>query len=290
MEPKILTLKRHLTSEKASKLKTVFLDDSHWDILITEDTDGYDTQGNLLFKYRKKAISHNLLYTGWKSFEKSVELTESRGAASGSSHKRVRKDGSIANTTVGNKVLSGNVGYMDASAMVRYCRKTAFARNYFEDFTAGIPFIEHIDKLYSELCPEHYARQIEISRATDINYRIKDTSFTTVTVNKNFRTACHQDAGDFRDGFGNLVVYREGNYEGGYFCLPEYRVAIDMQNQDVLFVDVHRWHGNTEIKNPSEDWLRVSFVLYYRENMITCKAPKEELKRVKMGQGGYLKL
>ncbi|MGR3218502.1 MAG: hypothetical protein ACUZ8H_01610 [Candidatus Anammoxibacter sp.] len=287
---KILKLRRLIPIDKADRLKTKFLDDSCWNILIKEDTDGFDLYGNMLFRYRKNAIPLVILKSGVDAFKGSIELTESRGAASGASFKRIRADGSIANTTVGNKVYSGNVGYMDSSAMVRYCRKTAFARDHFEKFEAGIPFVEYVDKLYEELCPKHYAKQISISRGTNVNYRIKDTSFTTVTVNKNFRTACHKDAGDYQEGFGNLVVYREGHYDGGYFCLPEFGVALDMQNEDVLFVDVHRWHGNTEFINKSWDFLRISFVLYYREYMIKCKGPTEELQRVKMDQGGYLKL
>lgn len=283
-------MKRKISIDKAASLKTKFLDNSHWDTLITEDCEGYDVYGNLLFKFKKGAIPLETLKLGYESFKDSIQLTESRGAASGSSHKRVRKDGSIANTTVGNKVTSGNVGFMDASAMVRYCRKTAFARDYFDKFKAGIPFVEKIDELYKEYCPEHYARQIAIAEGTNRNYRIGETSFTTVTVNKNFRTACHQDAGDFKKGFGNLIVYREGDWKEGYFVLPEFGVAVDLRNTDVLFVDVHRWHGNTEIITEDPEWLRISFVLYFREYMYKCKSPKEELKRVKMDQGGFMKL
>ena len=179
---------------------------------------------------------------------------------------------------------------MDAGAMVHYCRKTAFARKYFDEFTAGIPFVEYIDKKYKELCPEHYAKQKAIADGTNRNYVIGNTSFTTVTVNKNFITAVHKDSGDFPEGFGNLITYRQGNYDGGYFCLPEYKVAIDMQNNDLLFVDVHKWHGNTEITNKSDDWLRISFVLYYREYMYKCNQPSKELQNIKQNKTGYLKL
>jgi hypothetical protein len=283
-------LKKQLTDEQAEKLKGKYLDGKSYDLLITEDADGYDVNGNLLFRFRKNAIPLETLMLGVNSFKDSIEVTESRGFASGSSHKRIRKDGSVSNITVGNKVESGNVGYMDSSAMVKYCRKTAFAKKYFDKFKAGIPFVEFIDKKYQELCPTHYAKQKAISQGTNKNYIISDTAFTTVTVNKNFRTAVHQDAGDFPDGFGNLIAYREGDWTGGYFCLPQYKVAIDLQNTDLLFVDVHKWHGNTEFINTEEDWLRISFVIYYREYMYKCKQPKEELQKMKMDKTGYLNL
>lgn len=140
------------------------------------------------------------------------------------------------------------------------------------------------------MCPEHYAKQIAIANGTNRNYVINDTSFTTVTVNKNFRTAVHQDAGDYPDGFGNLIAYREGDWTGGYFCLPQYKVAIDLQNTDILFVDVHKWHGNTDFINTDDNFLRISFVLYYREYMYKCSQPQEELQKMKMEKTGYLNL
>lgn len=288
---KRITLKRIYTDAEAEKkFHKKFLTDADYNQVITEDCDGYNSQGHLLFKFRKGVIPYDVLKLGYESFKDSIERTEGRGAASGSSHKRVLKDGTISKITVGNYVESGNVGYMDAAAMVPYCRKTAFAKQYFEKFQEGIPFVQQIDKLYEQLCPMHYAKQIAIARATNRNYVIDDTSFTTVTVNKNFTTAVHKDSGDFMQGFGNLCVYRQGYYEGSYFCLPEYAVAIDMQNCDMLFVDVHRWHGNTPFKNQSEDYLRISFVMYYRENMITCKSPSEELARIKKDKGGFYRL
>ena len=285
----IYKLKKHLI-KGAEDLKGKFLDENSYDLLITNDCDGYDLHGNLLFRYRKNGIPFDLLKSGYESFKDSITLTDGRGMASGSSHKRIRKDGSVSNITVGNKVYSGNVGYMDAGAMVHYCRKTAFARDYFEKFKEGIPFVEYIDKKYQELCPDHYKKQIAIAKGTNRNYRIADTSFTTVTVNRNFQTAVHKDAGDFPDGFGNLIVYREGDYKGSYFCLPEYRVAIDMQNCDILFADVHKWHGNTPFIDCSGDYMRIAFVMYYREYMYKCKQPKEELQKIKQKETGFLTL
>jgi hypothetical protein len=283
-------LKKQLTDEQTEKLKGKYLNENNYDLLITEDADGYDVNGNLLFRFRKNAMPLETLMLGVNSFKDSIEVTESRGYASGSSHKRIRKDGSVSNITVGNKVESGSVGYMDSSAMVKYCRKTAFAKNYFDKFKQGIPFVQFVDNKYKELCPAHYAKQKAIADGTNKNYIIDNTSFTTVTVNKNFRTAVHQDAGDYPDGFGNLIAYREGNWNGGYFCLPQYKVAIDLQNTDMLFVDVHQWHGNTDFINTDENFLRISFVLYYREYMYKCKQPAEELLNMKMDKTGYLNL
>lgn len=288
---KTLILKRVYTDVQAEhKFHKKFLTEADYTQLVTEDTDAYNTQGQLLFKFRKGVVPFDLLKLGYESFKDSIERTEGRGAASGSSHKRILADGTVSKITVGNYVESGNVGFMDAAAMVPYCRKTAFAKQYFEQYKQGIPFVKKIDELYETLCPTHYSKQSAIAKATNRNYVIDGTSFTTITVNKNFVTAVHKDSGDLPQGFGNLCVYREGSFDGCYFCLPEYAVAVDMQNTDMLFVDVHRWHGNTPIRNTSPDYLRVSFVMYYRENMISCKGPTEELARIKKDKGGFYRL
>ena len=103
-------LKRKLSEKQGAKLKAKYLDDTHYDLLIDHDADGYDlATGELLFRFRKNAIPFNLLKTGYESFKDSIQVTESRGAASGSIHKRIRKDGSVSNITVGNKVTSESI-------------------------------------------------------------------------------------------------------------------------------------------------------------------------------------
>ena len=42
-----------------------------------------------------------------------------------------------------------------------------------------------------------------MAKATHPNFRIEDTAFTTITINKDYRTAVHTDAGDYAAGFGN---------------------------------------------------------------------------------------
>jgi hypothetical protein len=308
--PKI-TARRYFSDAQIEPLKGTFLDENSFETLLTEDADVYSADGALLLKFRKAAIPVDLARLGSDHLQPFVRLTEARGVAAGTSKKRTRSDGTTTNTTTNPHVETGAAGYMDQNAMVRYCRMTALTHEYFEDFKESLPFIHHVDRLYEMLCPEAYNRQLDISRGTNRNYVIEGTTFTTVTVNRNFQTAVHKDSGDFPHGFGNLTVYREGSWTGSYFCLPEFKLAVDMQNGDMLFVDVHRWHGNTPFvnfnpaptpfstaaNNPKKDMyqpggtdLRMSFVMYYREFMIACKQPKDELRDVQNEQGGFLKL
>lgn len=277
---------KQLTDQQADRLKTKFVNENNFDILINYDCDAFDSYGNLLFKFRKNVFPKPILKQGYQSFKKSIVKNVGRGVAAGGYDTSGKFD-------VSPEVTSGNVGYMDARpGNLDYCRLTAFGREHFDDFQNGIPFVEHVDYLYSNLCPDHYKKQKAIADATNRNYIIGNTSFTTVTVNQTFRTAVHKDTGDYKDGFGNLIVYNDGSYDGGYFVLPQYKIAIDVQSTDVLFVDVHQWHGNTEMKlrDGFDEIFRISFVLYYRENMFKCKQPSEQLKQLKIKKNGYLTL
>ena len=40
-------------------------------------------------------------------------------------------------------------------------------------------------------------------------FAIGNTAFSTVTINYSWRTALHKDAGDYMDGFGNLIVIED---------------------------------------------------------------------------------
>lgn len=286
MNVKKLQVKKQLNDLQAEKLKAKFVNDSHYDTLIDFDCDAYDLYGNLLFKFRKNLFPKNILELGYNSFEKSIKWDTGRGIAAGGYDYTKKFDKAP-------QVMTGNVGYMDArSGNMDYCRLTTFGREHFDQFQNGIPFIEHVDDLYSKLCSSHYKKQITIANATNRNFVIGNTSFTTVTVNKNFRTAVHKDSGDFKKGIGNLIVYNDGSYDGGYFVLPQYKIAIDVQSTDVLFVDVHQWHGNTEMKlrDGFDEIFRISFVLYYREKMIKCEQPSEQLRKLKINKNGYLTL
>ena len=52
--------------------------------------------------------------------------------------------------------------------------------------------------------PKEHKKQYQ--RAHKTNFVIDGTSFSTITINHNWRTALHKDSGDFKDGFGNLIV------------------------------------------------------------------------------------
>jgi hypothetical protein len=184
--------------------------------------------------------------------------------------------GFVSDTTYANQVLSGIAGFFDRYPRIPYGRATSYTDHHFEKYTKCYPFMRKLATKFKELLPERYGIQESCANKIDQKFRVagKDTPFTTITVNKNFRTSAHRDAGDLNEGFSNLtVVAKDKNWEGGYLVLPEFRVAVNIRPGDLLLINNHGGiHGNTELKPPAgmkiEDMERISLVCYFREKMM----------------------
>ena len=182
--------------------------------------------------------------------------------------KRIVED-HISMTTYANEVLSGIAGAFGRVPRMPWGRLAAYHDKNQDKFDKAVPFLQTLDDAFKTLLPKRHAAQKSFTDKLDSKFRIADTVFTTLTVNKTFRTAAHLDAGDYGDGFSNLLVLsNDGNYSGGYLILPEYRVAVNVRPGDLLLIANHTAiHGNTPIELGSETSERVSVVAYAREDL-----------------------
>ena len=114
------------------------------------------------------------------------------------------------------------------------------------------------------MCSDQNCIAKQLKKANETLFRIPKTSFTTITTNVNFQTSVHKDKGDDEDGFGNLSVIENGKYNGAETCFPQYGIGVDVRNGDILFMDVHEWHGNLPMVYKSKDAIRLSIVCYLR--------------------------
>jgi hypothetical protein len=195
-------------------------------------------------------------------------------------------DGDFSNVNVANQTMGGIIGNFNSNPRNPYCRETAYTRDYPEKFAAVVPLIQAVDENFRRLIPSRWKKQrafIEKNRIDAHGWSIAGTAFTTATVNYNFRTAVHTDAGDLPQGFGNLTVVERGaRYRGGYTVFPRFRIAVNVRTGDFLGMDVHEYHGNTEITSEDStrtDYGRISLVCYCRELMSRCGTREEEERK-----------
>lgn len=184
----------------------------------------------------------------------------------------------VSTTTYGTAVNSGIAGWFDRYPRIPYGRATSYTRDNFEKFSMAYPFLQTLAKGFSELLPWRYANQKRAADKIDQRFLVPGTPFTTITVNKSFRTACHFDAGDLDSGLSNLLVLsNNGNYDGCYLVAPEYRVAVNVRPGDLLLINNHEvMHGNTPIEFHDENAERISLVCYFRENMLQLGSKEYE--------------
>lgn len=308
-----------MTNDKIKAREGTYFDEKDIKTLITTDADVYvedpDNPGKekLLLKFRKSVFPKDLTDLAWRAFHKTAAPSRNRGAAAGpidlkSAYWKKRKpvevggwaarymqDGKVSKMQVNNNVYSSVLGYFEASPFMGLpCRLTSYTQTYFKYFKEGIPFIEAIDKQFKNLIPDRHKVQLERAKRKQ-NFQISDTAFSSVTINRNFRTALHQDAGDLKEGYGNLTVVEYGKYQGGYTVFPRYGIGVDLRTGDFVAMDVHEWHCNTALYESEEDkkynkslpevfkhnpetgtqgsnekFSRISFVCYLREKLIDC--------------------
>jgi len=235
----------------------------------------YETRGSVWL--RKKVEKEFGDYRNFfpKAMDKLAELSVSEARAYAL---KLRKD-FVSDTSYATAIWSGIAGFYGRYPRIPYGRATAFTDHNRETFEKCYPFARKLDKEMARLLPNRYAAQKAFADRLDNRFLIgEDTTFTTITVNttsadRNARMACHRDAGSLNEGFSNLtVITKEGkNWKGGYLVAPEVRAAINVRPGDLLLIDNMRViHGNTPIEAPDsgpEDFLRMSLVFYFREDM-----------------------
>ena len=295
--------KEVLNEQEIKDLHGNFLNESHLTRpIIEEDTIVKNEKGDTVLIFLKNVIPNSICESAYQVLRKAVTVSNNRGQAAGPlppelktgdkiDHLTVgkitknrfyplRKDGTLSNSPKARSVYSSIIGYSDRYARIPYCRTTEYTRKNFEEYKKALPYIIYIGQLFKKYMPERYAKQKEYWEKTNNDFKIKDTPFTTITINKNFRTACHYDKGDLKEGFGILAVLQGGEYFGGYTILPKYGIGVNERSCDLSLFDVHELHGNTEIKTIGNAE-RISVVCYFREKMTQCGSAEEELERIK---------
>ena len=297
---------KKFTDDYMKRKEAHYFTDKDFDIILNQDADVYYYDENhikkVLLKFRKNVIPSQLSYKVFDSFHKaSLVKHDNRGASAGllKREKLPNYVGKLVNTSPGgfrtgyigkftkrkhkslvsNYAQSNIVGYYDKADRnlgkgAPSCRLTSFTEKQASKWENALPFIKEMDKCFQRLNPKEHRKQK--LRAKKNNFHIKDTAFSTLTINNNWQTALHVDDGDYKEGFGNLCVVEKGNYKGGYTGFPQFGVAANVRTGDYLSMDVHHWHCNTPLKG--KNFNRLSLVAYLREKMIKCNKNTKKKK------------
>lgn len=260
---------KDMTDEDAHKLKNKHLTRKQISTILNKDADVYTIDGQLLLRFRKNKLSPTHMTEFYENVIDFATLpTSNRGSASGSEHMDVKDN---------VKIMTNIIGFFDKFSpkqkmkmrlnkiKIIGARPCRFNLQYPEKYKKLIPLIQEIDQYYKKYVPESYAKQHKKAKQT--HFKIANTSFTTITTNVNFQTTVHTDKGDDAEGFGNLSVISHGKYTGGETCLPQYGIGVNVMQGDILFMDVHQWHGNLPIILKTPDAKRLSIVCYLRHNI-----------------------
>lgn len=252
------------------------LTDTDYNVLLTGPVRILKRDGSPLIVYLPGHMPQQLRDLAYPILTKIRSSIRNRGLAGGAP--RVKVHGA----SFANPVMSSIIGNIEQQGG-RYplCRTTAWSGENTRQFAALYPYFQFVSDTFRTLVPDRWANQADMCAQTDPAWVIPGTVFSTVTVNNTYPTGVHKDAGDLDSGFSCLTVLRRGDYSGGILTFPEYRLAVNLRDGDVILMDAHEWHGNTAIVRNTQDAERISVVLYYRTKIAQCGSPAEELAKGK---------
>ena len=280
---KVYHFEKKIDDAKMDKLKNTHVKKEQIHTIIRDSADVYTKDGVLLLKFRKGVLKKNELDDYFDATYKYTitNTSKNRGSASGSKTKNINENKPVSSTILGyfDKWAPNQKSYFRKFGMKLpvEVRETMFSYKFPEKMKKVLPLIKRIDGFYKKLLPKYHNKQY--SKARQTQFKLGNTAFTTITTNVNFRTSIHKDKGDDEDGFGNLAVIERGKYTGGETCFPQYGIGVDVREGDMLFMNVHEWHGNLPTVNVTKDAVRMSIVCYLRTNI--WKRTKNKTKKFK---------
>ena len=260
---------------EADRLEGDYLDARHHDRVVRDTCTVLKPDGSPLLIYVADVLPRPACLRAFDAFRDVPLRSDNRGVASGMPRFRpVRRNGKVSRRLQARPVNSGVIGFLDRTRQLPYCRTTALTMDHPGALRGARPLAAAASDLFRELAPDRWAAQRAFVEGVDPAFVIPGTVFTTITVNRSWRTAAHTDAGDYRPGMGVMAVLEGGRFGGGELIFPRYRTAVDMRTGGLCLADVHELHGNAPMWG--QRFTRLSFVFYARERMRNCGTPEEE--------------
>lgn len=263
-----------------------FAEDSDYDQVIAESARVLKPDGSFLCALVRGGVPVDVMVKAWPAIKDWMPLTDNRGQSSGvKSRPHVRTDGTVSKSRRVpryNKIVSGVVGYYDRYPRFPFCRPCAWNADNPAQWAQLVPVVQAVARVHEQACPDFYAKQKALYDRTNADFKIPGSVYTTVTVNKNYRTAYHLDGKNLEGVVSAMLLIRDGKIKGGLVVFPQYRAAVQMDSGDVLMFDGQaEWHGNTAIVPLTGGAQRCTLVHYFRQGMVYCGSAADELERAK---------
>ncbi|MBZ5645337.1 MAG: hypothetical protein LAO19_21460 [Acidobacteriia bacterium] len=250
----------HDDKQGALQLKGTYANETHYDHVVDDDTVVLTPNGDVLAVLVAGVISPRARRGTYIHLRTIYGMPSNRATAvyRGSSLPRIRKrDGSLSRTReVPHSILAllhrkgvraDVLGYLDATPRIRRCRLSSWSLKNPEVLRGIRNFVHEVDDVFRSWIPDRYFAQLGVVHRVP-GWYLHGTAFTTITVNKNFRTAYHTDKGDLKVGFSTLTTL--GKFSGGLLVIPRYRVAFDVRPGSVLMMDAHQFHPSATMQLP----------------------------------------
>lgn len=242
-----------------SKYKNKTPTSADYDHVIDYDCDIYDGE-KVVCSYRKLDKQTKLLLKACTKKAKCTKSNRTRGVAQ-------------------NSAVYGALPRVPCRE--DYCRFSADTRKQPEVFFGLCKVAEKLWNVYETTYPKVAENFRLFADKINPDWKKTGTPFTTVNVNKNFAIGYHVDSANYGDVYSNVLISKK-NASGGYFVMPQYRLALAQEDGALVIVDgASIPHGVTEIKPLSKEWERSSVVFYTLSNLQHCLDQGGEVSRSK---------
>jgi hypothetical protein len=247
-----------------------YLDGRHYDraaVLAGSAADVYDERG-LVLAVRPGAVPADLRLRVSPALRRAATVSHNRSGLGGGRRDDLR-----------GGLRSGVVGFFERSHGCRYCRATPFTLDDPAGWRDVVGLLREMDGIYRAALPHHHAQQRQYVNRIHPDFVVPHTVFTTASVNNTVCFRAHRDEHNLHLGASVMAVLRQGTYRGGLFVLPEWGLAVDAGDGDVLLFAADALHGNTAFVGAPGRFERLSVVAYCRPGLIEAGSAAEENAR-----------
>jgi len=170
----------------------------------------------------------------------------SRGKAAGGQKKKI-------------KTQSYSVGYLFSSYENLVQRVSWNIKHQQFCQTHLQPLIEKMWEAHKFYMPKAAEAQLQFLQLNRPQVQLYGTGFTAVDMNFSFATRVHKDVKDLQEGYSLLYLLHHKTVVGGYFLLPEFKIAIKIRQGGILWMQAWRWfHCNSSIFSENSTSFRLA--------------------------------